>query len=38
MILLKMTDSFVGIKFSGLWQKHKGKPFDEIYTDVTGKG
>lgn len=22
------------IKFSGLWQQHKGKPFDEVYEEV----
>jgi DNA-binding MarR family transcriptional regulator len=24
----------VEIKFSGLWQRHKGKPFEEIYQDL----
>ena len=27
----------VEIKFSGLWQQHKGKPFGEVYEVVTGK-
>jgi DNA-binding MarR family transcriptional regulator len=27
----------IEIKFSASWQKHKGKPFDDIYTDVTRK-
>jgi DNA-binding MarR family transcriptional regulator len=27
----------VDLKFSGLWQQHKGKPFDEVYELVTGK-
>jgi DNA-binding MarR family transcriptional regulator len=31
--LLKNID----IKFSGLWQQHKGRPFDQVYEAVTGK-
>ncbi|MBS1689676.1 MAG: winged helix DNA-binding protein [Bacteroidetes bacterium] len=31
--LLKDTE----IKFSALWQKHKGKEFDDIYTEIVGK-
>jgi len=27
----------VEIKFSALWPKHKGKEFDDIYTEVVGK-
>jgi len=26
----------VEIKFSALWQGHKGKAFEEVYTEVTG--
>jgi hypothetical protein len=25
----------IEIKFSALWQQHKGKPFDEVYKSVT---
>ena len=31
--LLKNVD----IKFSGLWQQHKGKPFGQVYEGMTGK-
>lgn len=27
----------VEMKFSGLWLQHKGKHFDEVYSNVTGK-
>jgi DNA-binding MarR family transcriptional regulator len=27
----------VEIKFSAVWQKHKGKTFEEVYEDVVGK-
>lgn len=27
----------VELKFSGLWLQHKGKSFDEVYKNVTGK-
>lgn len=27
----------VEMKFSALWQKHKGKEFDDIYTEIVGK-
>ena len=27
----------VDIKFSGLWQQHKGRPFGEVFESVTGK-
>jgi DNA-binding MarR family transcriptional regulator len=27
----------VEIRFSGLWQQHKGRPFGEVYESVTGK-
>ena len=31
--LLKNID----IKFSKLWQNHKGKPFSEVYSNITGR-
>jgi len=31
--LLKNVD----IKFSALWQLHKGKPFEQVYEAITGK-
>jgi hypothetical protein len=31
--LLKNVD----IKFSGLWQQHRTKPFDQVYKSLTGK-
>jgi len=27
----------IEIKFSAFWQQHKGKPFDEVYREITGK-
>jgi DNA-binding MarR family transcriptional regulator len=27
----------IEIKFSALWQQHKGKPFDEVYREITGQ-
>ena len=27
----------IEIKFSALWQQHKGRPFDEVYQEITGK-
>jgi DNA-binding MarR family transcriptional regulator len=27
----------IEIKFSALWQQHKGKPFDEVYREIMGK-
>jgi hypothetical protein len=27
----------IEIKFSALWQQHKGREFDEVYEEVMGK-
>jgi hypothetical protein len=27
----------IEIKFSKVWQQHKGKPFDEVYENVMGE-